>query len=209
MSTDIAKHIPVDRLCLVGGRLCLDFANTANEVRGRMIDNALQRYADLPTWGAKVGLLDPAGAARLQRRATSRASEAASALADALRLREALWKLFRDEHPDPTGIEEILNEALATPIRMRLSSDRSRWVVDPGDDLSTWLLHPVAMSALELSSSDRKTRVKTCAGETCGWVFLDESPSGRRQWCSMATCGNRAKARRFHQAKRSTAGRTA
>ena len=40
----------------------------------------------------------------------------------------------------------------------------------------------------------------TCrhAAEDCGWLFLDTSRSGRRRWCSMQSCGNRAKARRFY-----------
>jgi predicted RNA-binding Zn ribbon-like protein len=31
-------------------------------------------------------------------------------------------------------------------------------------------------------------------------VFFDSSPTGRRRWCDMATCGNRAKAAR-HRAR--------
>ncbi|MGW5195753.1 CGNR zinc finger domain-containing protein, partial [Kribbella sp. NPDC004138] len=36
-----------------------------------------------------------------------------------------------------------------------------------------------------------RAHVRTCP--SCGWLFLD--PRGRRRWCSMATCGNRAKVR--------------
>ena len=40
----------------------------------------------------------------------------------------------------------------------------------------------------------RRGRVAACPGTGCGWIFAD--PRGRRRWCSMAWCGNRAKARR-------------
>ncbi|HET7305552.1 MAG TPA: CGNR zinc finger domain-containing protein [Segeticoccus sp.] len=30
-----------------------------------------------------------------------------------------------------------------------------------------------------------------CPGDDCGWLFLN--PGGRRRWCSMSPCGNRAK----------------
>lgn len=43
-----------------------------------------------------------------------------------------------------------------------------------------------------------RERLRSCEG--CAAVFLDRSPSGRRRWCSMRTCGNRAKARR-HRAR--------
>ena len=43
----------------------------------------------------------------------------------------------------------------------------------------------------------------SCPGndpETCRWAFRDSSPTGRRRWCDMASCGNRAKAAR-HRAR--------
>ncbi|WP_019673665.1 CGNR zinc finger domain-containing protein [Psychrobacter lutiphocae] len=35
------------------------------------------------------------------------------------------------------------------------------------------------------------------AYERCGIVFLDKSRGNNRNWCSMKTCGNRAKVARF------------
>jgi hypothetical protein len=43
-------------------------------------------------------------------------------------------------------------------------------------------------------------RVKICPADDCLWAFYDESRNGSRQWCSMAVCGNRAKAR-AHRAR--------
>jgi len=37
------------------------------------------------------------------------------------------------------------------------------------------------------------TRVRDCANPHCGVLFLDSSRPGTRRWCSMDTCGNRAK----------------
>ena len=42
--------------------------------------------------------------------------------------------------------------------------------------------------------------IRVCASDTCEWVFYDTSRTGRRRWCDMATCGNRAKAAR-HRAR--------
>ncbi|MER6410770.1 CGNR zinc finger domain-containing protein [Streptomyces humidus] len=41
-------------------------------------------------------------------------------------------------------------------------------------------------------------RIRGCAHEACALHFLDTSRNGGRRWCSMATCGNRAKASRHH-----------
>lgn len=48
-------------------------------------------------------------------------------------------------------------------------------------------------------------RVRLCSAHECLLAFYDTSRSGRRQWCSMATCGNRAKARRHYQQSRTRA----
>src|SRR6185437_6680981 len=44
--------------------------------------------------------------------------------------------------------------------------------------------------------------LRACADPECGWLFLDRSQARRRRWCSMAECGNRAKARRFRASVR-------
>lgn len=44
---------------------------------------------------------------------------------------------------------------------------------------------------------DHGDRLRNCCGEDCPMVFLDLSRAGRRAWCSMARCGNRAKVRAF------------
>ena len=42
-------------------------------------------------------------------------------------------------------------------------------------------------------------KVSRCAGEGCGWFFIDRTPTRRRRWCSMQGCGNRAKAHTHYQ----------
>jgi predicted RNA-binding Zn ribbon-like protein len=44
-------------------------------------------------------------------------------------------------------------------------------------------------------------RIRRCAG--CGRVFHDDSRTGNRRWCSMQTCGNRAKVAAFRARSRS------
>ena len=59
------------------------------------------------------------------------------------------------------------------------------------------LLAPIALAVAALAESAPGGRLRTCAAEACARWFLDTSKGGRRRWCSMATCGNRAKAARW------------
>jgi predicted RNA-binding Zn ribbon-like protein len=64
------------------------------------------------------------------------------------------------------------------------------------------LIWPIVLAAAELLASDSRRQIHECAGEGCGWLFLDTSRNRRRRWCTMESCGNRAKARRFYQRSR-------
>lgn len=65
------------------------------------------------------------------------------------------------------------------------------------------LLDLVTISAAGLLADPREmARLKTCPGAGCGWMFVDETKNGRRRWCMMETCGNRAKAARHYERNR-------
>jgi predicted RNA-binding Zn ribbon-like protein len=59
---------------------------------------------------------------------------------------------------------------------------------------------PVVDSAADALSSGELGRVRRCADTRCHRVFVDTTKNGRRRWCDMGTCGNRAKAAR-HRAR--------
>jgi predicted RNA-binding Zn ribbon-like protein len=42
-------------------------------------------------------------------------------------------------------------------------------------------------------------RLKLCGSSTCRWAFFDRSRNQSSRWCTMASCGNREKARRFRK----------
>ena len=45
-------------------------------------------------------------------------------------------------------------------------------------------------------------RLRPCGNEECRLFLLDRSKANRARWCSMATCGNRMKARRHYERHR-------
>ena len=58
----------------------------------------------------------------------------------------------------------------------------------------------IAEAIVDELASGRPERFRICANDRCRWTFFDSSPTGRRRWCDMTTCGNQAKAAR-HRAK--------
>lgn len=55
------------------------------------------------------------------------------------------------------------------------------------------LLIPLAQVTAELVCNEDFRDVKACEGHNCTLLFVDRTRGGRRRWCSMAVCGNRAK----------------
>ena len=123
--------------------------------------------------------------------------------------RSALWEVAHavahNERPDQAAIEEV-NRALASRERIELvpAADGVRLghshVGDAVDDVLARIADPIAR-ALGTGHDDR---IRQCANDTCQWLFYDESRTGRRRWCDMATCGNRAKAKRHRERQKTT-----
>lgn len=67
----------------------------------------------------------------------------------------------------------------------------------------------IASSLAHFLAEHDPSRLRVCANEGCRWVFVDRSPAGRRRWCDMRTCGNRAKVARHRARRRGTAQRAA
>jgi predicted RNA-binding Zn ribbon-like protein len=61
------------------------------------------------------------------------------------------------------------------------------------------LLAPLARAAVRLAAEVDPDRLRVCDAPTCGRWFVDTSKGGRRRWCSMTRCGNRAKAARHRR----------
>jgi predicted RNA-binding Zn ribbon-like protein len=176
--------------------LCLEFANT-RFWRGQAVPTeTLNAPEDLAAWAAANGGPKPGKAPT--RREFERAVE----------LREMVYRLFDSEAHGkaPTSRDlAALNEALAAaPARSTLKRERDGygWDVDMRLGTALALLAPVLWSAGDLLAGPRLDRVRRCANPECGWLFLDDSRAGKRRWCSMQACGNRAKARRHYHKSR-------
>jgi predicted RNA-binding Zn ribbon-like protein len=201
----VGRSGPIHQFELSGGALCLDFANTLGD-RPREVEEHLHDWRDLVSWAEQAGLMSKRDAAGLRRMDPAPPAEA-RAFARALELREHLYRLFSaiaaERSPDHRDLD-ALNAALGEALReARVESSGSGFVwswAEAGPAVAR-ILRPVVRSAADLLVSPDRPDVRECASETCSWLFVDRSRTHRRRWCSMKTCGNRDKARRFYQRK--------
>src|SRR5690625_1300516 len=188
----------------VGGHLALDFVNTAG---GRTKTRDIERLIRLPDaldWAHAAGVLTAVEYEQLVSRVDQDPSEAEGVLPDLNAQRDAL-NTFLLSGVEGTGCPPSARDRVHDDIAMayrqaRLSSSfltDPAWVVDVGDAGARLLGQRLALAAAELLASTQRSQIGVCG--RCSWLFLDPSPSRRRRWCSMATCGNRAKAQRHHQ----------
>jgi predicted RNA-binding Zn ribbon-like protein len=194
----------IEPVQFVGGALCLDFANTVGGHRDGEPKENLHVYDDLLDWASVAGTLPKGGVARLRELANASPTRAARALVAAKELREAIYEIFvalADGRSPPAADVATLNAAVPEAFaHLQLKPADGAFALSwpAAADLHA-PLWPVVKSAVDLLL-DRRLRLRACASDTCGWLFIDESKNQSRKWCSMRDCGNRAKVRRFRAA---------
>jgi predicted RNA-binding Zn ribbon-like protein len=197
-------------LLLVGGRLCLDFCNTVEYREAEQpIELLAKGFGALVRWSHYVKALDTEQATALLALEAD-AAPIRAVFDEAVNLRETLYRLFKalldKRSPVQTDLDAI-NAAIGRMHQQRELASQAegglawRW---RNPDASDFMLYPILLSAEALLTTDINAleRLRQCPG--CGWLFFDESRNRSRQWCDMRFCGNRAKARRFHQRQKST-----
>jgi predicted RNA-binding Zn ribbon-like protein len=182
----------------VGGLPCLDFVNTVGGWRrGRVFEDKLESYLDLIRWASLAGIA-------VTPPARSNPRDAAQVLERARAIRLGLYRLLNSllekRTPAPADLALFRAElAIARNHQTLIIQDgRLAWAFDDTYALDA-VLWRVSQSAADLLTSPDLDRVRLCAGETCGWLFLDTTRNHSRHWCDMKDCGNRAKVRRFRK----------
>ena len=215
--------LEVERAKRVGGRLCLDFVNTVKgrlktaggrperDYADRVLGERLVSYEALLRWGTLAGALTEREARALSREASARPTQAAAVLKRSLACREAIYRVFKASteqwSPNRQDLASLNSELRSARAREHLvASPHLEWRWEADSSSLDRVLWPVVRSTADLLTAPDLKRVRQCPGEACGWLFLDISRSGRRQWCDMADCGNLAKVRRFRERHRPSTG---
>ncbi len=202
---------PIGTPGLINGKLCLDFINTLGWRLGDDPEEKLGSFADLVTWSENEGLVSGVGARQMLDQAVRSPGRAAEVLKRAKGFRETLYHIFSDlayghtpEHRNVEELNVVLAEAMSrSGLVLRSGEVVWGWVRDSDSlEIPIWA---AARSAAHLLTNGEAGRVGQCQDDNCGWLFIDKSKNRSRRWCSMDSCGNRAKARRHYKRTHPTA----
>jgi predicted RNA-binding Zn ribbon-like protein len=188
---------------LIGGDAALDFVNTVSG-RDQAPRDRLASYTSLLEWAALVSLVPEKHLQTLEREAENEPGAAATALARAKALREALFAVITGtvtgKTPAKGSLALLRGQWIAGVDAHELRFDVGRLSIELRNDAVNFdlIAATIAYRMIEYVLPLPIDRLRICQGPNCSWVFIDSSKAGRRRWCDMAVCGNAAKARRFH-----------
>jgi predicted RNA-binding Zn ribbon-like protein len=180
----------------------LDFVNTLSYNKGEGYD----RFTDAPTavtWLQHHALLHQEMVDAILADAADPESED-RLLTRVRRVRDALRELLDaavERRPAQAGALKEVNRALRAPYVIELVPAADGVSLDhrhEGDPISGAMARLAEAVTRELTGENSR-RLRICANDECRWVFNDHSPAGRRKWCDMSSCGNRAKAARHRE----------
>ena len=204
----------VDGLVLparLSGHPALDFCNTRAGWHERdRVKEYLGTYDHLAAWAGFGGLLADERVAELRPRGRRDRAAAEDVLRRAWAVRADLYRVLTRSADDGAAFARLSEQIRPATAALRLErpetgatsagpNEGATWEIDPETGLEAPLLAAL-WSAAQLLASAALGQVEACPGHDCGWLFLN--PSGRRRWCTMATCGNRAKVKRFADRQR-------
>jgi predicted RNA-binding Zn ribbon-like protein len=185
-----------------------DFLNTYELQDGVPIDHLASLSIALD-WFVDRGAIHLEGADRVRAVDESRPAIGEQNLSKIRSVRRALRELadaiVEERLPDSSALAAV-NRALHARQVIELVAGPDGWSVDHrhvGDPIDDALARIADPMVRELADG-HPNRIRVCANDRCQWVFYDGSRSGRRRWCDMTTCGNRAKAARHRARAKST-----
>ena len=188
------------RFQFVGGSRAVDFVNTVgNRLDTPTRHDYFRSIADVADWAIAAGL---GGEQRSIGRLSGRD------LRRVVAFRERLYRMFvafaggrTASAADLAALNDLVGAARRQQ-RIVRTPERFTWRWVPSLPDLDRVIGEIALDAAALLTSSRHAQVRQCSDGSCGWLFVDESRGGRRRWCSMADCGNRAKARRHYERRR-------
>jgi predicted RNA-binding Zn ribbon-like protein len=174
----------------VGGRPSVDFTATLGK-RQQTPYERIPEAADLGRWFHESGLTQDVP------------SVSPAVRGMAIELREALYRLFSAaDTPGRHKYVGVEGGTVAADVGVvnrwsgrRLPGPRltPELVLEGVSPVATDLLTILARDAIDLLTGPYAGRIRVCASDDCSLLFVDTSRPGQRRWCSMNTCGARAK----------------
>lgn len=196
----------------------LDFINTLARPWGDEIEWLIDGY-DLLDWLEQAGMVHKKELTKFRKKSGKAECDAVAAQARDLR---KWFRAFVSAHAgqplNPSALAKLdsLNHLLAKDNNYyQIETGNSHYPEDAGKetvflwkqqrrlDSTSTLLLPIAQAIGEFICLNDFKHVKPCKNHKCILWFHDISQNHTRNWCSMAICGNRAKAAAYRERKKS------
>ena len=130
-----------------------------------------------------------------------------SDLRHAIAVREAIRGVIGANSGSPVYPIDVatLNEAAAAShLRMRFGAD-GKPRLEPDVAGAVGAIGRIVTTLYSAMEDPDWSRLKLCNSHACRWAFYDLSRNHSRRWCTMASCGNRQKAKRFRSRSKKSA----
>ena len=179
------------QFAFIGNNAAVDFINTEIMMHGKLVD-LLQENIDLVQWTQAAGF-------QMTSRLNTGDLLAAKGLRQALKDVCLAWI---NRRPARRQALAMINQHLANhATHMALQARKNDYVLvpDKGADSFNVLLANLAYEGARLLASPQAARIKRCGNTECVLIFVDTSRGQKRIWCSMDTCGNRAKVAKHYR----------
>ena len=124
-----------------------------------------------------------------------------SDLKHALALREAVRAVIggnSGRQVYPVEVATLNEAATASHLRMRFGRD-GKARLEPDATGPVGAMGRLVAALYSAMQDEDWAHLRLCSDDSCRWAFYDRSKNHSSRWCTMETCGNRNKARRFRQ----------
>jgi predicted RNA-binding Zn ribbon-like protein len=98
----------------------------------------------------------------------------------------------------PVDVATLNEAAAASRLRARFGQD-GRARLEPDARGAVGAMGRLVAAVFASMAEPDWAQLKLCGSPTCRWAFYDRSRNHSSRWCTMASCGNREKARRFRR----------
>jgi predicted RNA-binding Zn ribbon-like protein len=187
------NNLETKQFYVVGNNLALDFINSV------MFEITAESLA---AWAMAVGLINKENTGKLL---ANWRHENLSEIAEFRdKLRASVDKLSKTGSIDQADID-LTNNVLKqggrfVELRRAANGFTKRLDLDLTD--AKKITVPIAESFVDLLCYGNLDYLRKCENPQCVLYFYDTTKNHKRRWCSMAVCGNRAKANKFYQKKK-------
>jgi len=174
----------------VGNNLGVDFINTEVNVKGELVDLLLNE-SDVMAWLEQANIDAD----------LARGIDVGKLLAFRQMARQVLSQIIENEKVENDALA-TLNDSLQNykmQYQLEQSSEGYQLINQNVCHSTTDIIGLLAFELANMLSSEQRTYLKRCLNPDCVLMFVDNSRSHKRRWCSMDTCGNRAKVSKHYR----------